>query len=171
MEDHGGGGGPAGWDVWTKSSGKRCTVVRNLSSSAGVEVVRELSHFSHVRLFATPWTAGSSVLGILQARILQWVAGPFSRSTMWISREYTYVPAFLSLPPTPTSRPPGHHRAWSWAPCAVQQLPTSYLFHAWWWRLPVPPSQFIPPSPSLSVTTVCSLLQGQALLPRHPDGK
>ena len=32
---------------------------------------------SHVRLFATP--PGSSVLGILQARILDWVAIPLSR--------------------------------------------------------------------------------------------
>ena len=33
-----------------------------------------LSHFSHVRLFATLWTGGPSVHGILQARILEWVA-------------------------------------------------------------------------------------------------
>ena len=33
-----------------------------------------LSHFSHVWLFVTPWTVGvSSVHGISQARILQWV--------------------------------------------------------------------------------------------------
>ena len=38
---------------------------------------------SHVRLFVTPWTvcspSGSSVRGILQARILEWVANSFSR--------------------------------------------------------------------------------------------
>ena len=48
-----------------------------------------LSHFSHVRLCVTPWTLtclaplfsppGSSVHRILQARILKWVAMPFSR--------------------------------------------------------------------------------------------
>ena len=41
-----------------------------------------LSRFSHVRLFATLWTVappGSSVHGILQARILEWVAISFSR--------------------------------------------------------------------------------------------
>jgi len=32
---------------------------------------------SHVQLFATPW----SVHGILQARILEWVAFPFSRGS------------------------------------------------------------------------------------------
>ena len=36
---------------------------------------------SHVQLFATPWTSlpGSTVHGILQAGILEWVAAPFSR--------------------------------------------------------------------------------------------
>ena len=42
-----------------------------------------LSHFSHVRLFATPWTIcsppDSSVHGILQARILEWVVISSSR--------------------------------------------------------------------------------------------
>ena len=42
-----------------------------------------LSRFSHVWLFMTPWTVapppGSSVHGILQARILEWVAMPSSR--------------------------------------------------------------------------------------------
>ena len=33
-----------------------------------------LSHFSHVRLFVTLWTVGSSVHGILQARVLKLVA-------------------------------------------------------------------------------------------------
>ena len=39
-----------------------------------------LSHFGRVRVFATPWTIappGSSVCGILQPRILEWVAVPF----------------------------------------------------------------------------------------------
>ena len=38
---------------------------------------------SRVRLFVTPWTVcnlpGSSVHGILQARILEWIATPSSR--------------------------------------------------------------------------------------------
>ena len=42
------------------------------------------SCFSHVWLFVAPWTPpGSSVHGILQARILQWVAIPFSRGSFW----------------------------------------------------------------------------------------
>ena len=35
-------------------------------------------------------------------------------------------------PPTPCPTPRGHHRALSWAPCALQQLPTGYLFCMWW---------------------------------------
>ena len=43
-----------------------------------------LSHFSHVWLFATPWTIGSQAplsIGILQARILDWFATPSSRAS------------------------------------------------------------------------------------------
>ena len=42
-----------------------------------------LSRSSHVQLFATMWTSppGSSVRGILQARILEWVAMPSSRGS------------------------------------------------------------------------------------------
>ena len=45
-----------------------------------------LSHFRHVPLFATPWTAAHQAplsMGILQGRILEWVAMPFSRSPMF----------------------------------------------------------------------------------------
>ena len=41
---------------------------------------------SHVQLFAAPWTVacyGSSGHGILQARVLEWVAIPFSRGSSW----------------------------------------------------------------------------------------
>ena len=37
--------------------------------------------FSHVQLFATPWTPGSSVPGILQAKILAWITMPSSRGS------------------------------------------------------------------------------------------
>ena len=40
-----------------------------------------LSHFSHIRLFATPWTVARLAplsMGILQARMLEWVATPSS---------------------------------------------------------------------------------------------
>ena len=49
-------------------------------------------------------------------------------TAMWISSMYIYKnPSLLDLPPTmlhPT--PLGHHGALSWAPSAVQHLPTSY---------------------------------------------
>ena len=40
-----------------------------------------LSHFSHVRLYATPWTVALQVplsMGILHVRILEWTAISFS---------------------------------------------------------------------------------------------
>ena len=43
--------------------------------------------FSHVQPFVIPWTSqpGSSVHGILQARILEWVANSYSRGKTHIS--------------------------------------------------------------------------------------
>ena len=50
-----------------------------------------LSHFSHVQLFAVDCNQpGSSVHGILQARILEWIAIPSSRRSSW-SRDWTHV--------------------------------------------------------------------------------
>ena len=48
--------------------------------------------------------------------------------TTWISYKYAYIISLLDLPPTPL----GHHWALSWAPCAIQQLPTSCLLHMWY---------------------------------------
>ena len=56
-----------------------------------------LSHFSHV-WFCDPMDyslPGSSVLGILQARILEWVAISYSRGCSW-PRSRTHV-SYLSL--------------------------------------------------------------------------
>ena len=71
-----------------------------------------LSRFSHVWCFATPWTpSGSSVQGILQARILEWVARPSSRGSSRLT-DWTCVSYLLylccqidSLPPVPPGKP------------------------------------------------------------------
>ena len=45
-----------------------------------------LNHFSHIQLFVTLWTIappGTSVHGILQARILEWVAISSFRESSW----------------------------------------------------------------------------------------
>ena len=50
-----------------------------------------LGHFSHVRLFATLWIAARQAplsVGILQARILDWIAMPSSRGSSQ-SRSFT----------------------------------------------------------------------------------
>ena len=57
---------------------------RSSLAGDGKHFVAALQLLSHVRLFATPWTAArqpSSVLWILQARMLVWVAMPFSRGS------------------------------------------------------------------------------------------
>ena len=53
----------------------------------------------HVQLFATPWTNSSSVYGVLQARVVEWVASPFSRESCW-PKNQTQVSIFQedSLP-------------------------------------------------------------------------
>ena len=75
---------------------------------------------------------GSSILGILQTRILEWVAIPFSRGSsrhrdqtwVFISYTYAYVPSFLTLPLLPPTLAPilplYIARALSWAPCVKQ---------------------------------------------------
>ena len=52
-----------------------------------------LSHFSHVWLFVTLWTVACWAplsMGILQARMLEWVAMPYSGGSSW-SRDQTHV--------------------------------------------------------------------------------
>ena len=44
------------------------------------------SWFNHIQRFATPWTVAHQAplsMGILQVRILEWVAIPFSRGSSW----------------------------------------------------------------------------------------
>ena len=55
-----------------------------------------LSRFSRVRLFVTTWTAAYQALsmGILQARIQEWLAMPFSRESSQ-PREMTYYLLFI----------------------------------------------------------------------------
>ena len=67
-------------------------------------------------------------------------------------------PSWASFLPTSPSHPLGHHRAPSWAPCAVQQLCTSYLLYTWYCayintNLPVPTP--LPPRVHKSILYVC----------------
>jgi len=102
---------------------------------------------------------GSFVHGILQARILKWVAmfsskgssqskdqtqvscgsctaGGFfiaeSQGKPGIIHRYTYVPPFLNFPPAPSS---SHPSRLSQSTCfgfpASQQIPTAYAFYIW----------------------------------------
>ena len=65
------------------NSGKISTSASLTAKSFGCVKVKVKS-LNHVRLFVTPWTVCSllvsSVYGIFQARILEWVAISFSRS-------------------------------------------------------------------------------------------
>ena len=65
--------------------------------------------FSRVQLFVTPWTValpGASVHEILQARILEWVAIPFSRGSSDPGTEPRYSALQAdSLPSEPPGKP------------------------------------------------------------------
>ena len=50
----------------------------------------------------------------------------------------------------------GHHREPSWAPCAIQQLPTGYQFYTWQW-IYVNPSLPVHLTPATLSPCVCSL--------------
>ena len=93
-------------------------------------------HFSCVWLCATLWTVappGSSVHGILQARILVWVGMPFSkgssqpRDRTHISQSPALAGGFFTTSPT-----------WETPKCAYTQLfwvPYSFFVFCWWKRL------------------------------------
>ena len=53
--------------------------------------------------------------------------------TTWISHKYIHIYSLLSLPPAQPPHPThlGHHRVLNWAPCVLEQLPTSYLVYMW----------------------------------------
>ena len=55
----------------------------------------------------------------------------FCCTMKWISSTYTSPPSWTSLP-QPLLTPLSHHRAPGWAPYAIQQVPTSYLFYTWY---------------------------------------
>ena len=69
---------------------------------------------------------------------------------------HTSLLSWIYLPPTLVL-----HRAWSWAPCALQQVPISYLFHTWCVcvyinpSLPLRPTLSLPDCVHMSILYVC----------------
>ena len=73
----------------------------------------------------------------------------FCCTTKWTS----YICIHISPPSCtsllqPCSTLLGPHRAPDWAPCAIQHLPTTYLFYTWSYISVGPSLPFIPPFPS-----------------------
>ena len=90
-------------------------------SGSGRAPVCESESVSHVWLFATPWTVAHQaplVHGILQAKILEWVAIAFPRGSFW-PRDRTQVSCiagrFFTIWTTreaPISSVPKHKKGW-----------------------------------------------------------
>ena len=68
----------------------------------------------------------------------------------------------MSNPPNPT--PPGCHRALGWAPCVIANSHLRSVLHIVIYMLPLLFSQFIPPSPSPTVSTSLSSMSASPLL-------
>ena len=73
---------------------------------------------------------------------------------------HTLPPSWVSLLPGPPSSTPGHHRALSWASCALEQAPTSSLFYTWQWicvdpNFPICPLLSFPAHVHTAVSYVC----------------
>ena len=67
---------------------------------------------------------------------------------------YVYIDCLPPEPPShPHPTPLGHYRAPNWAPCAIGQFPTSYLFAHGSVYMSLLLSQFVTPSPSPNLCT------------------
>ena len=108
-------------------------------------ISHEVKSLSRVRLYDPVDCSlpGSSVHGILQARILEWVTISFSRGSsrprdqtlvsriggrcfnLWA----TYIPSLLNLSPISLPIPLGWYRTPVWVSWAIQQIPVGYLFY------------------------------------------
>ena len=88
----------------------------SLSKEACFQFTVAHSWISHVWFFVTPGTVGSSVHGILQARMLEWVAIPFTRGSSQ-PRDWLRSPALQadSLP-SETPGEPKFSLTWSQGP-------------------------------------------------------
>ena len=73
----------------------------------------------------------------------------FCHTIMWISHKYIYAHSLLNLHSTSLDC----QRAWGWAPCVIQQLPTScFMYGRLYISMLLHMFQFIQPSPSPAVT-------------------
>ena len=87
----------------------------------------EVKLLSRVWLFGTPWIVlpGSSVHGIFQARVLEWVAIFFSRGSSW-PRDWTWVSRIVGRCFTVWATREAHYITWRALICSFSYLVCSY---------------------------------------------
>ena len=125
------------------------------SREAGWEAYRTLYYFYflfiYLFIFIYFFIGVKSLHSVVLVSAVQW-----SESAICI---HVSPPCWTSLPP-PLPPDVGRHRAPSWAPCAVPQVPTSYLFYAWQCiyvkpNLPIHPILPFPHCVHTSVLYIC----------------
>jgi len=140
-----------------------------------------LSRFSPVQLFAIPWAVLVSVHGILQARILEWVAIPFSRRASR-PRDWTHISCSSCIAGGFfTAEPPGKplrcyvYRSvmldslWPHGFSPQAPLSTEFSRQEYWSGLPFPPPGDLsnpgmePESPALQADSLLSEPPGKPL--------
>ena len=126
----------------------------------------KVKSLSHVRLFATLWIVAHKAppsMGFSKQEYWSGLPHPspgdLSNPGIEPRSPSLQADALTSEPPgRPT--PLGHHKASSWAPYAIQQLSTSWLFYTWWCirvnsTLPIHPLLFFPHSVYKIIFYVC----------------
>ena len=108
------------WVVWDLAKWGWAWMSESVSScGSGQARACVLNHFSHIRLLVTLWIVTHQALlsvGIFQARILEWVAKPFSRGSSW-PRDWTcvsYVCLYWQAGSSPLA-PPGKPTMRNWS--------------------------------------------------------
>ena len=114
------------WDFPGKSTGVGChCLLQCIKVKRESEVAQSCPTPSDPMDCSPP---GGSVHRIFQARVLEWGAIAFSSESA-TSIQISPSSRTSLPPPSPYSTPLCHQRAPSGAPCAVQKLPISSLFH------------------------------------------
>ena len=133
------------WTLWQGIWNWHCLRLSNQEMEASYKVVLVTSRTTENRVSIYLWNLGREsqwTLGVGDGReawraAIHGVAKSWTLLSDWIELNWTELIYIISFPSwasitCPWYHPLDHHRLTAWAPCAIQQLPTtiySYLFY------------------------------------------